>query len=99
MGEVPVPAYAALQDNAATTQRMMGALLRGVSTRQYEVNSARRFNLQLRLGHAPHERSPPAFLPYQNRIKNPSERAFGVVRRAKSRFPRLLERLKKRETE
>jgi transposase-like protein len=35
-GEVPVPAYAALQDNGATAQRMMGALLRGVSTRQYE---------------------------------------------------------------
>ncbi len=35
-GEVTVPAYAALQDNGATAQRMMGALLRGVSTRQYE---------------------------------------------------------------
>jgi transposase-like protein len=35
-GEVPVPAYEALQDNGATAQRMMGALLRGVSTRQYE---------------------------------------------------------------
>jgi transposase-like protein len=35
-GEVPVAAYAALQDNGATAQRMMGALLRGVSTRQYE---------------------------------------------------------------
>ena len=34
-GEVKVPAYAALQENSATTQRMMGALLRGVSTRQY----------------------------------------------------------------
>ena len=34
--EVPVPAYAALQDNGATAQRMMAALLRGVSTRQYE---------------------------------------------------------------
>lgn len=35
-GEVSVPAYAALQDNGATAERMMGALLRGVSTRQYE---------------------------------------------------------------
>jgi len=35
-GEVKVPAYEALQDNGATAQRMMGALLRGVSTRQYE---------------------------------------------------------------
>lgn len=35
-GEVPVPAYEALQDNGATAERMMGALLRGVSTRQYE---------------------------------------------------------------
>ena len=35
-GEVTVPAYEALQDNGATAQRMMGALLRGVSTRQYE---------------------------------------------------------------
>lgn len=35
-GEVMVPAYTALQDNGATAQRMMGALLRGVSTRQYE---------------------------------------------------------------
>lgn len=35
-GEVAVPAYEALQDNGATAQRMMGALLRGVSTRQYE---------------------------------------------------------------
>ena len=35
-GEAEVPAYAALQDNGATAQRMMGALLRGVSTRQYE---------------------------------------------------------------
>jgi putative transposase len=35
-GEATVPAYAALQDNGATAQRMMGALLRGVSTRQYE---------------------------------------------------------------
>jgi putative transposase len=33
-GEVSVPAYEALQDNGATAQRMMGALLRGVSTRQ-----------------------------------------------------------------
>jgi transposase-like protein len=36
-GEVTVPAYAALQDNGATAGRMMGALLRGVSTRQYEA--------------------------------------------------------------
>lgn len=35
-GEVKVPAYQALQDNGATAQRMLGALLRGVSTRQYE---------------------------------------------------------------
>jgi putative transposase len=35
-GEVKVPAYQALQDNGATAERMMGALLRGVSTRQYE---------------------------------------------------------------
>ncbi len=35
-GEVPVPAYEALRDNGATAERMMGALLRGVSTRQYE---------------------------------------------------------------
>jgi len=34
-GEVKVPAYEALQDNGATAQRMMGALLRGVSTRGY----------------------------------------------------------------
>jgi putative transposase len=35
-GEVKVPAYQALQDNGSTAERMMGALLRGVSTRQYE---------------------------------------------------------------
>jgi putative transposase len=35
-GEVAVPAYETLKDNGATAQRMMGALLRGVSTRQYE---------------------------------------------------------------
>jgi hypothetical protein len=35
-GEGAVPAYEALQDNGATAERMMGALLRGVSTRQYE---------------------------------------------------------------
>ena len=35
-GEVKVPAYEALRENSATFQRMMGALLRGVSTRQYE---------------------------------------------------------------
>jgi transposase-like protein len=35
-GEVPVPAYESLQENGATAERMMGALLRGVSTRQYE---------------------------------------------------------------
>lgn len=35
-GEMKVPAYQALQDNEATAERMMGALLRGVSTRQYE---------------------------------------------------------------
>jgi putative transposase len=35
-GEVKVPAYEALQKNSTTAQRMIGALLRGVSTRQYE---------------------------------------------------------------
>jgi putative transposase len=35
-GEVQVPAYQALQENGATAERMLGALLRGVSTRQYE---------------------------------------------------------------
>ncbi len=35
-GEVKVPAYETLQENPATAERMMGALLRGVSTRQYE---------------------------------------------------------------
>jgi putative transposase len=34
-GEVKVPAYESLQGNNATAQRMMGALLRGVSTREY----------------------------------------------------------------
>ena len=31
-----MPAYEALEENGATAERMMGALLRGVSTRQYE---------------------------------------------------------------
>jgi transposase-like protein len=35
-GEVAVPAYQALQENGSAAERMMGALLRGVSTRQYE---------------------------------------------------------------
>ena len=35
-GEVKVPAYEALQDSEGTAERMIGALLRGVSTRQYE---------------------------------------------------------------
>lgn len=35
-GEAAAPAYEALQDNGATAQRMMGVLLRGVSTRQDE---------------------------------------------------------------
>lgn len=35
-GEVAVPAYESLQENGAAAERMMGALLRGVSTRQYE---------------------------------------------------------------
>jgi putative transposase len=35
-GEVKVPAYEALQENSSTAERMIGALLRGVSTRQYE---------------------------------------------------------------
>ena len=34
-GEVGVPAYESLQENSATAQRMMGALLRGVFTREY----------------------------------------------------------------
>ncbi|MCU1293993.1 MAG: transposase, mutator type [Bryobacterales bacterium] len=34
-GEVSVPAYESLQENSATAQRRMGALLRGVSTREY----------------------------------------------------------------
>jgi putative transposase len=34
-GEVTVPAYESLQENNATAQRMMGTLLRGVSTREY----------------------------------------------------------------
>ena len=34
-GEVSVPAYESLQENSGTAQRMMGALLRGVSTREY----------------------------------------------------------------
>ena len=34
-GEVRVPAYESLQENSATAQRMMGAPLRGVSTREY----------------------------------------------------------------
>lgn len=35
-GEVKVPAYEALQENDGTAERMLGALLRGVSTRQYQ---------------------------------------------------------------
>ena len=35
-GEVKVPAYEALQTNRTTAEHMLGALLRGVSTRQYE---------------------------------------------------------------
>jgi putative transposase len=34
-GEIAVPAYEALKENSATAQRMMGAMLRGVSTREY----------------------------------------------------------------
>jgi putative transposase len=34
-GEVAIPAYEALKENTATAQRMMGAMLRGVSTREY----------------------------------------------------------------
>jgi len=34
-GEVTVPAYESLQGNSATAQRMLGTLLRGVSTREY----------------------------------------------------------------
>jgi hypothetical protein len=44
-------------------------------------------------------RRAPASQLYQNPIKTLSEAAIGVVRRAKSRFPRLLERLRKCETE
>lgn len=44
-------------------------------------------------------RRAPAFPLYQNRIKTLSETSIRVVCRAKSRFPRLLERLRKRETE
>jgi putative transposase len=35
-GEVKVPAYEALRENPATAERMLGALLRGVSTREYK---------------------------------------------------------------
>lgn len=35
-GEVKVPAYEALQNRGPTAERMLGALLRGVSTREYE---------------------------------------------------------------
>jgi transposase-like protein len=35
-GEVDIPAYTALQSNGETASRMLNALLRGVSTRQYE---------------------------------------------------------------
>lgn len=35
-GEVAVPAYEALQENGATAERMMGALLRGFFTGQYK---------------------------------------------------------------
>lgn len=35
-GEVKVPAYEALGNNSATAERMLGALLRGVSTREYK---------------------------------------------------------------
>ena len=34
-GEVPIPAYEALRKNQATSQYMLGALLRGISTREY----------------------------------------------------------------
>ena len=34
-GEVSVPAYESLQESSATAQRMLGALLQGVSTREY----------------------------------------------------------------
>ena len=34
-GEVGLPAYESRQENSATAQRMVGALLRGVSTREY----------------------------------------------------------------
>ena len=36
MGEVPVPAYAAMQDREGMSSRMMGILLEGVSTRRYQ---------------------------------------------------------------
>jgi len=34
-GEVPIPAYEALRQNHALSQYMLGALLRGISTREY----------------------------------------------------------------
>lgn len=34
-GEVPIPAYEALRKNQALSQYMLGALLRGISTREY----------------------------------------------------------------
>ena len=34
-GEVPIPAYEALRHNQAIRQHMLGALLRGISTREY----------------------------------------------------------------
>jgi len=34
-GEVPIPAYEALRKNQAISQYMLGALLRGISTREY----------------------------------------------------------------
>jgi putative transposase len=35
-GEVPVPAYGAMQDREGTSARMLGILLEGVSTRRYQ---------------------------------------------------------------
>jgi hypothetical protein len=34
-GEVPIPAYEALRKNQALSQYMLGALMRGISTREY----------------------------------------------------------------
>jgi hypothetical protein len=66
-----------------------------ISLKRGEWNkSASGRNLKSRAG-APSEGGAPASQLYQNRIKTLSKTAIGVVRRAKSRFPWLLERLRK----